>query len=126
MTSQRLKILQHLRDAENHPTAEMVYREISKELPSITLATVYRNLNLLAEDGELLRLEVGDVFRYDGRTMLHQHGVCKNCGRIVDIFRKGMSENALRRANRARSDGFRADSVSIMFSGYCKQCIRGE
>lgn len=126
MTSQRLKIFEHLQKAENHPTAEMVYKQVLKDLPSITLATVYRNLNLLAEQGEILRFEIDEIYRYDGKTALHQHGLCRKCGRIVDIFHKEVSDYALKRITSARFEGFKADSVSIMFRGYCQRCMKDE
>lgn len=119
MTNQRIKILNYLKSVKTHPTAEIVYNAVKKELPTITLATVYRNLNLLAEKGEILRFEINGEYRYDACTDFHQHGVCKKCGKIVDSFQKEISKYAL---SKFKSKDFDADEVCIMFKGICKKC----
>ena len=55
-TIQKLKIMQHLHSVKTHPSAEMVYNAVKEEVPTITLATVYRNLNSLANAGKILKL----------------------------------------------------------------------
>jgi len=121
MTCQRLKIIEYLRKVKKHPTAEMVYKEVLKELPTITLATVYRNLNLLAEKGEITRFKVNEVYRFDGETCEHQHAICKGCGNIIDINDMEITEFAM---NKIRSSEFKADCVNIIYRGYCKECKR--
>ncbi|MFC1754209.1 Fur family transcriptional regulator [Thermoproteota archaeon] len=119
MTPQRMKVLEFLRKVKTHPTAEMVYDGVVKDMPTITLATVYRNLNLLAEQGDVLKLEINNEFRFDGDTCYHQHCVCKICGKIHDVFQENLSSYALRNI---RAKGFRPDCVSIIFYGACKGC----
>ncbi|MBN2101285.1 MAG: transcriptional repressor [Candidatus Aenigmarchaeota archaeon] len=119
MTSQRLKILEYLRSVKTHPTAEMVYKAVSRDLPAITLATVYRNLNLLAEQGQILRFEIGKEYRFDGDTCCHQHFVCTKCGKLIDIFNKKLSEQAMKSVD---SEEFFPKSVRIIFYGTCKKC----
>ena len=85
-TEQRKKILEHLKSVHTHPTAETVYNAIKKDMPKITLATVYRNLNLLAEQGEIQRLEINKEYRYDACCNAHQHCVCEECGKVMETF----------------------------------------
>lgn len=118
-TNQRIKILEHLKKVKNHPTAEIVFEEVRKELPAISLATVYRNLNLLAEQKQLLKFEVNGESHYDGDVCTHQHCVCKRCGKIIDIFQKSISDYALKNIN---VRGFKPSCVCIIFNGTCISC----
>jgi Fe2+ or Zn2+ uptake regulation protein len=121
MTSQRMKILEYLRKVKTHPNAEEVYRNVKKELPAITLATVYRNLNLLAEQGEILKLEINKEARFDADMCCHQHLVCRKCGKIMDVFQKDVSEHAMKKI---KSKEFLPECVNIIFWGLCKKCTR--
>lgn len=121
MTSQRMKILRYLRSVKTHPTAEEVYKNVKKDLPAITLATVYRNLNLLADQGEILKIEIGGHFRFDGDKCCHQHFVCQKCGNIFDIFNQKISDYAMKNI---RSKDFEPECVTIIFKGLCKKCKR--
>jgi Fe2+ or Zn2+ uptake regulation protein len=119
MTNQKLKIMEHLQKVRTHPTAEMVYHIVSKDLPAISLATVYRNLNLLAEQGKILRLEINGEYHYDGFCDSHQHLVCTNCGKIMDLGQKEISNYAMKKI---KSSDFELKSVRIIFYGVCKNC----
>ena len=111
--------MQHLQSVKTHPSAEMVYDAVKKEVPTITLATVYRNLNSLSEDGQISKLEINNEFRFDGDISKHQHCVCKNCGSIKDLFQEEISEYALKKINHS---GFKPDGVTVIFRGLCKNC----
>ena len=78
-TAQRDAILKYLKLHKNHPTAQQVYDGIKKELPHISLATVYRNLNIMAKDGKVLKIEINKEQHFDGNACTHQHFVCKKC-----------------------------------------------
>ena len=119
-TFQREKIKQQLCSVKTHPTAELVYQEVKKEIPQITLATVYRNLNLMAEDGEVLKLEINKEYHFDGENSAHQHCVCEKCGRISDIFQKEISEYAIKKVN---AENFVLNSVNVIFKGKCVSCV---
>jgi Fur family ferric uptake transcriptional regulator len=119
MTIQKTKILEHLKAVKTHPAAEQVYLSVREEIPSISLATVYRNLNRMAEEGIILKLEVNGEFRFDGDTCGHQHCVCTSCGKIIDVFQKEINAYALKRM---RSRYFTPDCVNIMFTGLCRSC----
>ncbi len=118
-TIQKEKIFKYLSSVETHPTAETVFNEVRKEIPSITLATVYRNLNKLAEQGCVHRLELNGEYHFDGRQGMHQHGVCRKCGKIIDFIDSEISKNALKKINSA---DFEAEDVTIIYSGVCKEC----
>ena len=80
-SKQRASIKDYLMHTTSHPTADTVYLHIKEEFPNISLGTVYRNLNLLADIGEALRIPTPDGGdRFDGRCEPHYHVVCTNCG----------------------------------------------
>ena len=81
---QRELIYQKLVETDEHPTAEMLYQWLKPENPNLSLGTVYRNLNLLAEEGVIVRMPF-PVERYDARTHPHPHFRCKACGRVYDM-----------------------------------------
>ncbi len=118
-TSQRIKIVEYLKDVKTHPTAEAVYLEVKKELPAITLATVYRNLNLLADNNKILRLEINKEYHFDGDNSNHQHCVCVNCGKIMDVFQPEVSEYVL---DKIKTKSFNPKSVTVIINGLCKEC----
>ena len=81
MTRQRAVILEELRKVKTHPTADELYSIVRERLPRISLGTVYRNLDFLADTGEIRRLEAaGTTKRFDGDISWHQHVRCIHCG----------------------------------------------
>lgn len=85
-TIQRSLVLEAVNKLHCHATADEVYEEIIKEHPTISKATVYRNLNLLSEMGEIRRLQIpGSADRYDHISRNHCHVKCKVCGRVFDV-----------------------------------------
>jgi len=118
-TIQKLKIMQHLQSVKTHPSAEMIYNAVKEEVPTITLATVYRNLNFLAGEGKILKLEINNEFRFDGDISKHQHCVCKKCGCIKDLFQEEISEYALKKISHS---GFQPEAVNVIFMGLCDKC----
>ena len=123
MTKQRSAILDALRSIKTHPTADEVYAIVRGILPHISLGTVYRNLDLLAEAGEILRLEKsGAQKRFDGDTRPHFHVRCEHCGKIGDIF----ARIALPAFEGLEVEGFATVRyMDIVFSGVCWVC-KGE
>ena len=122
MTSQRIKILKYLESVHSHPSAEKIHQEVKKELPAITLATVYRNLNLLAEQGKVLRIKVNNQYRFDADTSSHQHCVCKHCGKIDDIHKEEIEKFVM---EKLKTKTFEPTSVTIILKGKCKNCSCG-
>lgn len=118
-TIQKTKILSYLQSVTTHPSAETIYYNVKEDLPSITLATVYRNLNIMAEEGEILKLEINNEFRFDADTRYHQHCVCKGCNCIKDYFDEDISIQAM---EKFESKEFTPNRVSIIYYGLCKNC----
>lgn len=83
---QRDAILRAVRRTTCHPTADWVYSQVKREIPGISLGTVYRNLRLLTEAGELSSYEgAGGVSRFDGCAETHYHFRCDRCGVMLDV-----------------------------------------
>lgn len=86
MTKQRGLILQVMRETKSHPTADEVYQVVRQRLPKISLGTVYRNLEVLCEQGLIKQVEVGGTQRrYDGIIERHWHARCTHCEQVFDI-----------------------------------------
>lgn len=118
---QREAILLYLRSTTSHPTAEKVYRTIQKEFPKISLGTVYRNLNLLAEKGEILRFNCGDgVEHFDATTEPHNHFICRKCQCVLDL-----EMDSLDRVDREAEKNFSGEIEGhvVYFYGTCNQCL---
>ncbi|MCJ7654682.1 MAG: transcriptional repressor [Dehalococcoidia bacterium] len=119
-TKQREAILEVLRGTNSHPTADWVYNEVRKEIPNISLGTVYRNLRLLCQSGEILELDLcGALSRFDARQDNHYHFRCEKCGRVFDVDLP-VDEEIDRRA--AQKTGFDVSAHWLEFRGLCKNC----
>lgn len=85
-TKQRDLILRTLRNTDTHPTADWIYEQVKKEMPNISLGTVYRNLGMLRELGEIRELNFGSKYsRFDGNPEDHYHFVCVECDKVIDV-----------------------------------------
>ena len=117
---QREAIIRVLSGTTSHPTAEWVYEEVKKEIPNVSLGTVYRNLKLLKERGEILELEqTGQFRRFDGNAANHYHFRCGGCGRVFDIDEplvRGIDERV------ERNTGFQVWHHRLEFRGLCRDC----
>ena len=123
LTAQRQIILEELGKVTSHPTANEVYDMVRKRLPRIGLGTVYRNLELMAETGLILKLEVGGTQkRFDATTNLHYHVRCSECGRVDDI--ELPVQTKLDRLA-AKACDYQIIGHHIEFSGICPDCARG-
>ncbi len=86
MTRQRQVILEELRNVTSHPSADEIYEMARKRMPRISLGTVYRNLEILAECGEIQKLELGcSTKRFDGVAEEHYHIRCLHCDQVFDV-----------------------------------------
>ena len=124
LTPQRQVILEELAKVKTHPTAGEVYDMVRKRLPRIGLGTVYRNLELMADSGMILKLEVGgSQKRFDATTDLHYHIRCSNCGRVDDIELTAMPQ-----LDQLASDSsdYQILGHHIEFSGICETCATTE
>lgn len=85
-SKQRDAIVRLLKNSSSHPTAEWIYEQVKKEIPNIGLATVYRNLKLLKEAGEVLEIHTSDdTTHFDSNIKEHYHFRCDQCGRLLDL-----------------------------------------
>ncbi len=83
---QRDMIKEFLMTRKDHPTADVVYMNVRQQIPNISLGTVYRNLTLLADIGEIQRLHLGDgVDHFDADISPHYHFICSECGSVIDL-----------------------------------------
>ncbi len=120
LTTQRQIILEELGKVTTHPTANEVYDMVRRRLPRIGLGTVYRNLELMAENGVIRKLEVGGTQkRFDATITPHYHIRCTGCDRIEDIKITVQQDiNSLA----AASSSFHVLGHHIEFSGLCGDC----
>lgn len=117
---QREAIRNYLAGTKEHPTAETIYSAIREIYPNISLGTVYRNLNLLVETGEILKLSCGDNsdhFDYD--TSSHYHFICRNCGSVIDLEMTPI--DSINQVAGAHFGGS-IEGHSTYFYGKCEEC----
>lgn len=120
---QRASIKEYLAQTCEHPTADTVYLHVREEYPNISLGTVYRNLNLLADMGEAIKITTpngGD--RFDGRTDPHYHVICNSCGKIFDLELPSSHVAKINQLANQNFDG-QIESHSIIFNGICSHCM---
>lgn len=118
---QREAVLVYLRSTKSHPTAEQVYQKIREEFPKISLGTVYRNLNLLADCGEILRLNCGDgVEHFDATTTPHNHFICRRCRQVIDLEADWDFELDTKMDYEFPG---KIEGHEIYFYGICKKCL---
>ncbi len=114
---QREVIYETLKSTKAHPDCETIYEMVRGKLPDIGMATVYRNLKRLVDDGLVCTLETTrDSIHYDADTSDHAHFICSECGRIIDIFASFNLEKEVEQT------GFKVDKKKIIFYGICPDC----
>lgn len=120
MTKQRKAILKILKNTDIHPTADWIYEQVKKEIPNISLGTVYRNLNVLNEMGKIMILDYGSTYsRYDGNPKNHYHFKCEKCGRVFDLDQKVFNDlNEKMEMNSPH----KVDYHRLEFYGICEKC----
>jgi Fur family peroxide stress response transcriptional regulator len=117
---QRELVAQSVMYRYDHPTAEMVLVTARRSDPKISLGTVYRNLDWLAERGDVEKFVVpGEADRYDATVSEHYHAICEKCGRVFDIELE-LAQKVTRAAR--RQTGFEIDKVQLIASGVCEKC----
>lgn len=122
VTPQRLAVYDALSRTTAHPNAEMLYRKLQPDYPTMSLATVYKALSILCEIGLAQALNVGEEsFRYDANTAQHPHVRCTQCGRVDDILGGGLSlQNIEQQA--ADETGYEITDHQHYFFGICPAC----
>ncbi len=120
ITVQQTVILEELRNLRGHPTADEIYELVRKRLPRASLGTIYRNLERLAEEGQIRTLDcAGAPRRFDSRLEPHYHVCCSRCGRIEDVDLETTSDLDDQAASRS---GYVISGHSTLFTGLCPEC----
>ncbi|MBN1375067.1 MAG: transcriptional repressor [Dehalococcoidia bacterium] len=121
-TGQREAILGYLKRTGSHPTADDTYNSVRKVIPNISKGTIYRNLRVLQEMGQVRELNLdGEISRYEATCCNHYHFRCELCGRVMDIDEP---EHLDLQHKIARRTGLKITSHQIEFRGLCIDCQR--
>jgi Fur family peroxide stress response transcriptional regulator len=120
-TSHRLALLRLIAVSEGHPNAMQLYEKLRPQFPTISLATVYKTLSLLKEEGEVLEIDLHNDSRYDGnKPYPHPHLICEQCGQIFDgdeaQFTQTINQEIRKKFN------FQVNHAQMLFYGVCQTC----
>lgn len=119
-TEQRGAVHRFLSGTDTHPTAEDVFHGVREDLPAISLATVYKNLETLVGCGMAIKLTWSDgSSRYDGRTDPHHHARCNRCGVVMDVPGNAPPEIV---ADAETFPGFHVTGYRLELTGFCASC----
>lgn len=119
-TVQRRMVLHAVRELSGHPTTEEIYLHIRKTYPQLSRATVYRNVNVLAESGEIRLVCVpNSAVRADAYTTPHYHIKCRECGGVFDVA-MSYAEHLERKV--VQKNGFQFEGHELIFIGLCPSC----
>ena len=120
-SEKRRAILNILKETKSHPTADWVYDRLKEEYPDAGIATVYRNLKILLDQHEIMKINVGDgLDHYDADISEHYHFMCRDCRRIFDIEPQQLNIGIIP----GNIDGMSVEGYSIMLSGLCSKCCK--
>ncbi len=116
-SKQREKILEVVRSTKVHPTADWVFHAVREDIPNISLATVYRNLNLLVETKDINEVLSEGQLHFDANREEHFHFICKSCKGIFDIEETRVSSPDFKLPR-----GYKVEDVRMDFYGLCPEC----
>ena len=121
-STRRDVVLKVLKETTCHPTANWIYEQARKQIPNISLGTVYRNISQLLENGDIIAIDTRDgTVHYDACVTDHAHFYCTDCKRVSDIF----LDNTLSINKQAEEkSGCKVNRQCILFYGYCKDCLK--
>lgn len=118
----RNAILAYLRQTKEHPSAEMVFNRLKPEFPDLSLGTVYRNLAMFKNQGEIVSLgSVCGVERFDGNVKPHVHFVCSTCQRVDDLPEVNAPHQLCQLVN--EKTGGQVEVCHLSFTGQCRSCL---
>lgn len=121
-SKQREMIKDFLMSRKDHPTADVVYMNVRQQNPNISLGTVYRNLTLLADIGEIQRLRLGDgVDHFDADISKHYHFICGHCGKVIDLEMEDIDQ-VMEIAGRRFKGSITGHTT--YFNGLCEDCLK--
>lgn len=118
-SKQRDAVLANLRSRKDHPTAQEVFFSLKPDMPALSLATVYRNLSMLANKGEIIRLQTAGEEHFDGDISPHSHFFCTECSKIYDVFSLDeMQEQTQKELQQIGTVSYQR----LIYYGVCRQC----
>lgn len=121
-SKKRQAIYDALKETVKHPSAEQIYEYLKPEFPDLSLGTVYRNLGILIDEGQIVSVgKIDGEERFDSKTFQHAHFICSECGAVIDVMLKGADMPDCKSVE--NSLGGRVDNCSLSFTGVCKNCI---
>jgi Fe2+ or Zn2+ uptake regulation protein len=124
LTRQREVVLQVVCASHEHLTATQVFAHAKEKLPTISFATVYNSLRYLKEAGHIAEIQFGNgASRFDGMTHRHDHALCTQCGKLVDID-MDVPDDILKRA--AKFSKFKPESLEFTLRGLCPDCVKSK
>lgn len=121
-TRQRRLVYTIVAATRSHPTAEWVHGQVRRQMPRVSLGTVYRNLQLLVADGRLRAWTRGRTTRFDADLSPHDHFVCRSCGLLLDLAR---APEVLSTERRLKARGHEVKERVLEYIGVCRNCRRG-
>jgi Fe2+ or Zn2+ uptake regulation protein len=120
VTPQRLAVMDIVKNRRDHPTAELIYNTVRRQLPAISFNTVYKTLEVLCQKGMVCKVNpLHEVARYDGFTGPHAHLICRQCYHIIDLDWQPSEALAL---PVEALQGFQLDHPSLTYWGLCPRC----
>ncbi len=124
-SKQKEAILKMVKGTTSHPTATWVYDQVRREIPNISLGTVYRDLKLLAQEEQILDIAInGTLNRFDGNIQYHHHLICEQCGHVFDVMSKEAMERTMV-SGIVQETGFKVTRHRYEFYGLCQDCQSG-
>ncbi len=122
-TQQREIILDELRKVKTHPTAAILYGAVRKRIPSISLGTIYRNLDQLTKKGIINKIEIGgSEARFDGNIDKHYHISCTKCGKVDDVHSFSYLTKNVKIGKEI--NGYKVSGYQMNFFGICSSCTQ--
>jgi Fe2+ or Zn2+ uptake regulation protein len=116
-TYQRLKVLKYLKENRNHPTVDMIFKSIVKEIPSMSRTTVYNTLKMLVSKGLIINVLItGKEARFDYEMGVHHNFYCEKCGKVIDL------NITCAVCDKKEIDGHIIKELHGYFKGLCKNC----
>lgn len=128
-SKQRELILYSLQQRKDHPTAETLYSDLKLKMPEIGIATVYRNLVELQEEGKIIKIkQQTGPDRFDGNVIPHLHFQCERCTKLIDILLPEKIKEKLdnEMIYLVKEIGAEVITTNITISGTCKECINNK
>ena len=120
-SKQRQLVLEAVKARCDHPTADQIYLDVRARDDKISRGTVYRNLGLLSDEGQISQVRVPEADRYDLRQDRHYHLFCTGCGRVFDA---PMPYHAEYDDQVGEETGFRVSRHRLVFEGLCPHCVK--